>query len=356
MSRALRVVHLPARTPYVRKISSDAYSILNGANTGHGVVPAAVTAGWLLDRRPLDWLDVLHLHHIEFDDLATLQRLLTACADSGVKVVYTAHDLTPMYCTPDDFTRRMDLIIVCGASWIGLTAASVEALQDQFPDLPPITIIPHGYVVSPDELEGRTRAGGLPSAPQYLLYGALRPNRDHLATIANWSLSVTDSAAQLNVLLRALSPADFERHDVPALLAIMKSDPRIKASMRAYPSDAEVVAAGLNTDALLLPYLYGSHSGQLELAFDLNLLPVCSSVGYLKNQYQVHKGLVGEPIWFDWTDGHPFLYGEKFVAALELAHVRLRNTSRRGPGKNFLDYRRDEHANFLDAHHSVYAA
>lgn len=356
MGRALRVVHMPARTPYVRKISSDAYSILNGANTGHGVVPAAVTAGWLLDRRPLDWLDVLHLHHIEFDDFATLQRLLTACADSAVKVVYTAHDLTPMYCTPDDFTTRMDLIIRCGASWIGLTAASVETLQDQFPELPPVSVIPHGYVVSPDELEGRTRASNLPTAPQYLLYGALRPNRDHLSTIANWSLSVTDADAQLNLLLRALSPADFNRHDVPALLAIIKSDPRIKASMRAYPSDAEVVAAGLNADALLLPYLYGSHSGQLELAFDLNLLPVCSSVGYLKNQYHVHKGLVGEPIWFDWTDGHPFLYGEQFVAALETAHLRLHNTSRRGPGKDFLDYRRDEHAHFLDAHHSVYAA
>lgn len=356
MSRALRVVHMPARTPYVRKISSDAYSILNGANTGHGVIPTAVTAGWLLDRRPLDWLDVLHLHHIEFDDVATLQRLLTACADSRIKVVYTAHDLTAMYCAPNDFTARMNLIIGCGASWIGLTGASVEALRDQFADLPPVTVIPHGYVVSPDELEGHARADRLISAPRYLLYGALRPNRDHLSTIANWSLSVTDAAAQLNLLLRALSPADFDRHDVPALLGIMKSDPRIRASMRAYPSDTEVAAAGLDADALLLPYLYGSHSGQLELAFDLNLLPVCSSVGFLKDQYHVHKGFVSEPVWFDWTEGHPFLYGEKFVAALEAAHVRLRNSSRRGPIKDFLDYRREEHTNFLDSHHSVYAA
>jgi len=67
------------------------------------------------------------------------------------------------------------------------------------------------------------------------------------------------------------------------------------------------------------------------------------------------QGLVGEPIWFDWTEGHPFLFGEKFVAALEVAHVRLRNTSRRGPGKDFLEYRADEHTHFLDAHHRVYA-
>ena len=356
VSRALRVVHLPARTPYVRKITSDDYSILNGTNTEHGVVPAAVTASWLLDRRPLDWLDVLHLHHIEFDDLATLQRLLTACADSNVKVVYTAHDLSPMYCAADDFTSRMELIVRAGASWVGLTAASVETLQDQLPDLPPVNVIPHGYVVSPNELTGRSRDHSRPAAPHYLLYGALRPNRDHLSTIANWSLSDTDPTARLTLLLRALSPADFDRHNVPALLAIIKSDPRIQASMRAYPSDAEVATAGLGADALLLPYLYGSHSGQLELAFDLNLLPVCSSVGFLKDQYHVHKGLAGEPVWFDWAEGHPFLYGEKFVAALEVAHARLRSSSRPGPNKDFLEYRRGEHRLFLDAHRRVYSS
>jgi hypothetical protein len=125
--------------------------------------------------------------------------------------------------------------------------------------------------------------------------------------------------------------------------------------MRAYPTDDEVVAAGLSADALLLPYLFGSHSGQLELAFDLNLLPVCSSVGYLEDQYDVHKGFVPEPIWFDWTDGHPFLFGEKFVAALEVAHVRVRHTLGRGPSNDFLEYRREEHAEFLAAHRAVYA-
>jgi hypothetical protein len=210
-------------------------------------------------------------------------------------------------------------------------------------------------VVSPNELTGKKRGGRKP-APEYLLYGALRPNRDHLSTIANWSLSITDATARLNLLLRALSPADFDRHDVPALLAIAKSDPRIRTSMRAYPSDHEVAIAGLQADALLLPYLFGSHSGQLELAFDLNLLPVCSSVGYLKDQYHIHKGLAGEPIWFDWDEGHPFLFGEKFVAALETAHECLARSTRRQPNNDFLDYRREEHRRFLDAHAAIYAS
>lgn len=356
VSRALRVVHLPARTPYVRKIVSDNFTVLNGVNAGHGVVPGAVTAAWLLDRRPLDWLDVLHLHHIELDDITVLERLLAECTDSGVKVVYTAHDITPMYCTTDSFRERMKLLAHSGVAWICLTAASAETLNDQIPAIPQVTVIPHGYVVNPDDVASSPLDARRHLAPRYLMYGALRASRDHLSTIANWSLSVTDPAARLTLLLRAISPADFQRHDVPALLALIKSEKRIQTTMRAYPSDAEIAAAGLRADALLLPYLYGSHSGQLELAFDLNLLPVCSAVGYLKDQYRLHDGLVTEPVWFDWSDGHPFLFGEQFVAALETAHTRLRGTPRQGPSAEFLEYRRQEHARFLDAHHSVYAA
>lgn len=357
MSRSLRIVHLPTRTPYVRKIMSADFSILNGTNTEHGIVPDTVSAQWLLNRRPLDWIDVLHLHHIESDDSAALARLLFECEESGVKIVYTAHDTTPIYRTADEFQARMELICQSGAAWIGLTSASAEALRDKLPGLGQVALIPHGSVIHPDDLIDRIRIGdNKPQrTPQYLLYGAFRPNRDYLSTIANWSLTITDRAARLDVLLQALTPSDFERHNIPALLAIMKSDSRIKVAMRANPSDDEVVNAGMKTDALLLPYLFGSHSGQLELAFDLNILPVCSSVGYLKDQYHIHKGLVGEPVWLDWSEDDPFPFGDKLVAALEVVHARLVNSKRPGVSKDFLQYRRHEYDQFLRAHNAIYA-
>jgi hypothetical protein len=281
---------------------------------------------------------------------------LTECADCGVKVVYTAHDITPMYCTADSFGERMELLARSGAAWICLTAASAKALKDQVPALPPVTVIPHGYVVSPDDVTSHSLDGVPAAAPRYLMYGALRASRDHRSTVANWSLSMTDPAARLTLLLRAISPCHFQRHDVPALLALIRSDSRIQAVMRAYPTDAEIARAGLHADALLLPYLSGSHSGQLELGFDLGLLPVCSSVGYLKDQWRAHDGLVTEPVWFEWSDGHPGLFGENFVAALETAHARLRSAARHGPKAEFLEYRRHEHTRFLEAHRAVYAA
>ncbi len=124
--------------------------------------------------------------------------------------------------------------------------------------------------------------------------------------------------------------------------------------MGSYPSDAAVVVAAIRSDALLLPYSHGSHSGQLELAFDLNMVAVCASVGHLREQALVHGSRVIEPIWFDWSDGRDFLYGERFVAALEAAARRLVAGPRRGPSKEFLDYRREEHAVFLAEHRETY--
>lgn len=352
MSR-IRVVHLPARTPYVRKIQSADIAMLNGSTTEHGTIPTTVTAEWIPQRRPLDWLDVVHLHHIEFESTSVLEQLLSACEDASVNVVFTAHDVIPMFIPSSDFYERLRVVARSSATWIGLTKSSIATLQKNIPHLPDIHFIPHGYVISPDELEYRVRAP-IDGASRYLMHGSLRPNRDHLATVANWSLATIDDNAALDLLLRPFSPADFDRHDINALMSTIRADERIRLRMKAHASDSDIMEAGLQADALLLPYLYGTHSGQLEFAFDLNLLPVCASVGSLRDQYAVHSDLVDEPIWFDWSGHQPFLYGERFVTALEAAHERLAPSTRRNPNREFLAYRRQEHAGFLDAHQEIY--
>ncbi|WP_205629618.1 hypothetical protein [Jiangella muralis] len=349
----LRVVHLPARTPYAWKLQSDEFRILNASKIPSGdTVPAAVDAAWLLEHRPLTWLDVLHLHHIDFESLATLERLLDTCLDSGVSVVFTAHDTRHMVGNGEDFTARLRMLHTAGVSWVCLTEGSVTHLTAVLGERPDAAVIPHGYVAAPETLAGVERESS--SSSRYLMFGASRASRDHLSTMANWSLGITDPDSTLHVLLRAFSPADFaDGGRAPLLLDMARRDPRIRLTMRPYPTDEEVVRAGLATDALLLPYLWGSHSGQLELAFDLNLLPVCSRTGHLSEQYEQHKGLVEEPEWFDWSQGHPNLFGERFLVALENAVERL--GSRSGAlDHEFLDYRTQEHQVILEQYARVY--
>ncbi|WP_328333376.1 hypothetical protein [Streptomyces sp. NBC_00455] len=326
---------------------------MNGTEIPSGaMVPTAVDATWLLEHGPLTWLDVLHLHHIDFEDLAVLERLLDACLDNGVTVVFTAHDTRPMVGSAEDFTARLRILHSAEVSWVCLTERSVAKLTEILGERPDAALIPHGYVAAPEALADLERESR--GSSQYLMFGASRASRDQLSTMANWSLGIADPDSALHVLLRAFSPADFaEGGRAPLFLETARHDPRIRLTMRPYPTDEEVIRAGLAADALLLPYLWSSHSGQLELAFDLNLLPVCSLTGHLPEQYEQHKGLVEEPEWFDWSQGHPNLFGEKFLAALENAAARLASRPHR-LDRQFLDYRAEEHQAILAQYALVY--
>ena len=361
----LRVVHLPARTPYARKLNGagihalNAYSATELPEISPGVtVPPDVTASWLLSRTPLDWLDVLHLHHIDLETPAELERLLDACARADVRVVFTAHDTQPMIDGMDSFVRRLGLLLAAEVPWVCLTEGSRTDLATILGAKLPAAVIPHGYVVPPETLRHRAhRPAG--AGVRSLLYGAVRASRDQVSPVVNWSLSNSDASRALHLLLRAASPADFTKGatgKLPMLLDAARSDPRISITLRPYPTDAEVLEAALGSDLLLLPYLWGTHSGQLEMAFDLGLIPVCSRVGHLPEQFELHRQHgqgVPEPMWFDWTTGHPNLFGERFLAALETATTRAAATRRR-IDHNFLDYRVHEHERVLAAHVALY--
>jgi hypothetical protein len=352
----LRVVHLPARTPYVRKLSGDAFRIVNGSRISSGEeVPANVSATWMLARRPFDWFDVLHLHHVEFEPVAELERLLDACRAESKRIVFTAHDVRPMFSSDNQLAHRLSLLAKAETAWVFLTHGSVQPAKELVPSLTEWGVIPHGFVVAPDFLAERERSQPR-VARRYMLYGSIRPNRDHISTIVNWSLGLRGEDSRLRLMLRAFSPADFSdgKRQIVDLVTIASADPRIEVVMRPYPTDAEIAEAALESDALLMPYLWGSHSGQLELAFDLNMLAVCSDVGFTRDQVQLHGGRVADPIWFDWTTGLPFLFGERFFAALESARAQL---AERGPqllDRDFLEYRREEHREILASYEAVY--
>lgn len=93
---AMRVLHIPGRTPYARKLSDGGVQILNDTTVGGLAVPRDATLAWLLEHHPWDWLDVLHLHHPDFEPVPRLRTVLAACRRAGKRVVFTAHDVSPV--------------------------------------------------------------------------------------------------------------------------------------------------------------------------------------------------------------------------------------------------------------------
>jgi hypothetical protein len=215
-------------------------------------------------------------------------------------------------------------------------------------------VIPHGYVVPPACAQSSPATGR--TAVCHLLFGSLRANRDLATVLYNWRFGSRQQDTNLRLLLRAPGPVTLaeerDRWDLLAAMATASRRPHVE--VLPFPGDADVIRAAATCDTVLLPYRWGSHSGQLELAFDLGLVPVTSSVGYLREQRELHGDLVPEPAWFDWSDGSTYAYGERFLAALDqsLELVSERRETRRA--SEFAEYRRAEHEHVLAAYREVY--
>ncbi|MGW9349023.1 hypothetical protein [Nocardiopsis flavescens] len=306
----------------------------------------------MLARRPLTWFDVLHLHHIEFDDLHTLRLVLSECVRAQRRVVFTAHDLEPLFTPRPQYRRKLRLLAEHRVPFICLTPGSAVEVRQRWG--PTTVVAPHGYVVPPQEQPDRDEQRTLKA--RYLLFGSLRDNRDITTVLYNWRFGRRQRRTSLTLLLRSPGPVNVrQEHDRWDLIATMAAaEPRLRVGLAPFPTDADVVSTAQECDALILPYLWGTHSGQLELAFDLGLLPVASDVGFLRQQYRQHGALVSEPVWFDWSDGAEYAYGERFGRALDQAVGLVeKNTSIRDAAA-FAQYRREEHQRIMSVHHELY--
>jgi hypothetical protein len=349
----VKVAHVPARTPYARKLACESFEPVNRTRMARGEVPRDLTVDWVLAHRPFDWFDVLHLHHVEFEDLHQLRTVVAACHDAGRQVVFTAHDVLPIFGDTSGYKAKLAALADFGVPFVCLTDGSRQAVEEACGAGVVMAVIPHGYVVPPASMPP-TPTVGRPA--RHFLLGSLRANRDVATVLYNWRFGVQQRASNLLMLLRAPGPRnlDDERKQWDLLVGLAAGEARLRVDVMPFPADADVAEAAVACDTLVLPYRWGCHSGQLELAFDLGLLPVASSVGYLRDQRELHGDLVPDPVWFDWSDGSTYAYGERILAALDAALERLPDRRERANRTQFAEHRLAEHERILAAYRGVY--
>lgn len=351
---AVRVVHVPGRTQGVRKLRDGRIEFVNGTSGTGQVVPEHVSLDWLLRHQPWDRIDVVHVHHVDFEPRRTLRSVLAECRRAGVGIAFTAHDLMPIFGDRTEHHRRLRELTTWDVPFICLTGTAQTEVRRRFPDVR-TTTIPHGYVAVPGT-PTRPPARG-PGPTRFLLYGSLRRNRDVELALACWRFSPALSHSTMRLLLRAPSRRSLAE-DGSTWQAIREHavDPRLQVDVRPFPSDREVDDAIASADCLVLPYRWASHSGQLEHAFDLGVLPVAARTGYLPDQVALHNGLAPEPEWFDWPGDRPYEHGAQLLEALERAHTAIQAGWRAPSSELFVQHRTREHAAILADHRSAYLA
>jgi len=338
-------------------LTSDSYRVVNGANLGQGTIPRDVSFGWLVRHSPFDWFDVLHIHAIErcgVDDVASVARL---CAHDGRRIVFTAHDVWPIFGdAPETYWTKVRTLAQLGAHVVCLTAGSAMIVAQNV-EVPEgrLHVVPHGRVVDPRRIDA-ARAVEPSGTVRYAMLGALRPNRAMLVAAVNVLLGLP-ADAHLEILMRAAGPAEVERQHAELMGLVTLSAAhagRIRLNMRPFATDEEVVALTGRSDVLVMPYLCGSHSGQLELAFDADLVPVLPRRGFYEEQRALHGELVPDPMWFDVPEGAEHLFGENLLRTLLEVHDLCRGRQRPHVDAGFAAHREREREMILRAYGAIY--
>lgn len=323
----LRIAAVPAGHPYARNLldpgpaAGERIVLLPdplpaGASAGQWWPPVMLDPAWI--RANADRFDVLHLHFgTESFSVAHLQQVLDALRAVERPLVYTVHDITnPQLADQAQHRAQLDLLVAAADEVITLTEGAAAEIRARWgrdavviahPMLaePPASLAAPASteVFAPEAVLSRT-AERAPDAradvraePPALTIGLhlrdLRPNIDALGTLDTLLAAVSllrVAALDVNVVvdLRDRVRDEAVRHELRLRTAAL---PGVELREHPRPNDADLAADLAGIDIEVLPYRHGTHSGWLELCWDLGLAVAAPAVGFFDGQHP-HRGEV----------------------------------------------------------------
>lgn len=288
-SATLRIAAIPAGHPYVRSVTAAAdLTVLSdplraGAPAGQWWPPVALEAEWI--RAHAADIDVLHIHFgTESFSTDDLHASLDAARAGGVPVVFTVHDLVhPQLTDQTDYERQLDILVPGADALLTLTSGAAAEIARRWGRT--AVVVPHPALLS-------TLPRAVPRADEreFLVGVHLKDLRSNIAAEATVvalaaaleQLSSHDVSIAAEVRMHSHVRDEAARDRIRKLCA---ASAHITLVEHDRLDDDELTAVLANLDAAVLPYAYGTHSGWLELCWDLAVPLVVPTVGYYSQQH-----------------------------------------------------------------------
>lgn len=287
--RPIRVASVPAAHPYVAAVTASpdidlrADPVVTGRPEGVWWPPVVLEPDWI-DAHASD-ADVLHIH---FGTESFPHGHLTACAraahGAGWPVVFTVHDLVhPQLVDQTPYLAQLDELMTVADALVTLTTGAAAEIRRRWGR--DAAVIGHPSLLRAGAPGPRNGLGGAPRIGVFLT--DLRPNVDGPGTVG----AVAEAVAILRRRGRAATTDVHMRHDV------RDEDARARVRdicARAHGvtliehgrlADDDLATAVSALDACVLPYRHGTHSGWLELCWDLGVPVAAPRVGHFLDQH-----------------------------------------------------------------------
>ncbi|KJQ52627.1 hypothetical protein RS85_03520 [Microbacterium sp. SA39] len=244
--------------------------------------PVALTAEWLVAHEA-DY-DVLHVHFgLESFSPDELQGALDAARRVGRPVVYTVHDLeNPQLVDQQPYRALLDVIVPAADRLLTLTEGASAEIRQRWGR--------ESQVLAHPTLLERVVATGRGDAEAIRVGIHLRDLRPNIA--AEHAIHAAVGAAAL--LVEAGIPVQFDvlmnervRDEEAAarVLATAERHPAVRVRRTPHLTDAEIEEWLGGIDLFVLPYHHGTHSGWVELCYDLGVRVAGTDVGHIGAQH-----------------------------------------------------------------------
>lgn len=286
----VRVASVPAGHPYVRAVCDPAHVQLladpvpPGAAAGQWWPPQVLDPDWI--RAHAARFDVLHVHFgTETLPVGRLERALRAARAVGRPVVHTVHDLSnPQLRDQRPHRRVLDVLVPAADHVLTLTQGAAREIERTWGRT--AAVVAHPSLTPPDAGAPPTgRAGGPPRVGVHLR--DLRPSIDAVAVVRALTDAVTRLRSDGLVVHAVVHVGARVREEsvAQAVGALVAGVPGVDLHRAPRLDDAALAEALADLDVLLLPYAHGTHSGWVELCYDLGVPVIGPRHGYWGEQH-----------------------------------------------------------------------
>jgi len=254
-----------------------------GAPAGQWWPPVAMDPNWI--REHAGTADVLHIHFgTESFSTEHLSACLAAAREIGWPVVFTVHDLVhPQLDDQAAYLAQLDVLIPRADALVTLTDGAAAEILERWGRS--ALVSPHPALLPATAPYPRAHVSAEAHIGMHLK--DLRGNIDAVGMTralgqAMDSLAVSGVSAQAEIRMHHRVRNNDLRDEIRCLVREYDRTVLIEHDRL---DDAKLWNALARLDVCMLPYSHGTHSGWLELCWDLAVPVVAPPVGFYENQH-----------------------------------------------------------------------
>jgi len=285
----IKVLSLPSRHPYMSKFHGDKIIFVN-PHTDY-FSEGKCTSKHIHKHHPPTSYHIAHFH-FSFDKISVkeLEEILIYFKKIKKPIVWTCHSRENQRIKNYGKGKYQELLFKYADQIISPTYGCKNWIEKNFgKHKRDIVVIPMGYMANPKDIKRIQKKIKKNKNLFTFLIGDFRENKETVQSIINFLQCSDLISNNLQLIFKPINIRDKYGSGLKTEKLVFFSllqNSRIKSISLPNIENDLLIELFLKSHAIILPYKWGTHSGQIELAKDCGCHVVVSDVGFYKEQWQ----------------------------------------------------------------------